>query len=171
MAEQKMEWLEDLNEMNKELEERILAANEDKTLVKWNKVLPDLMTAEILMVGQFTGMKNAYGEEQLGVLMLQKDGKAIVPFFTNPERIKALVTPEKNKFDVLRVNAARFFKSIKGKNAILNPFTPYSRVFSPFDIKVLGAEYIDQAPPLEQEKILAKKAENAENSENADNAE
>ena len=165
MAEQKMEWLEDLNEMNKELEERILAANEDKTLVKWNKVLPDLMTAEILMVGQFTGMKNAYGEEQLGVLMLQKDGKAIVPFFTNPERIKELVTLEKNKFDVLRVNAARFFNSIKGKTAILNPFSPYSRIFSPFDLKVLGAEYIDQAPPLAEEKVLAKKAENAENAE------
>ena len=52
MAEEKMDWLEDLYELNKELEERILAANEDKTLVKWNKVLPDLMTTEILMVGQ-----------------------------------------------------------------------------------------------------------------------
>lgn len=171
MAEQKMDWLEDLNELNKELEERILAANEDKTLVKWNKVLPDLMTAEILMIGQFTGVKNANGDEQLGVLMLQKDGKAIVPFFTNPERIKALVTPEKNKFDVLRVNAARFFNSIKGKTAILNPFSEYARVFSPFDIKVLAAEYIAQAPPLADEKILAKKAENSESSESAENAE
>lgn len=171
MAEEKMDWLEDLNEMNKELEERILAANEDKSLVKWNKVLPDLMTTEILMVGQFTGAKNESGEEVLGVLMLQKDRKAIVPFFTNPERIKALVTPEKNKFDVLRVNAARFFNSIRGKSAILNPFTPYSRVFSPFDLKVLSAEYLDQAPPMEQEKILAKKAENTESTENAENAE
>ena len=171
MAEQKMDWLEDLSELNKELEERILAANEDKTLVKWNKVLPDLMTAEILMIGQFTGVKNENGDEKLGVLMLQKDGKAIVPFFTNPERIKALVTPEKNKFDVLRVNAARFFNSIKGKTAILNPFTPYSRVFSPFDLKVLAAEYIDKAPPLADEKILAKKAENADNAENSENAE
>ena len=165
MAEQKMDWLEDLSELNKELEERILAANEDKSLVKWNKVLPDLMTTEILMVGQFTGAKNESGEEVLGVLMLQKDGKAIVPFFTNPERIKELVTLEKNKFDVLRVNAARFFNSIKGKTAILNPFSPYSRIFSPFDLKVLGAEYIDQAPPLAEEKVLAKKAENAENAE------
>ena len=157
MAEQKMEWLEDLNEMNKELEERILAANEEKTLVKWNKVLPDLMTSEILMVGQFTGMKNANGEDALGILMLQKDGKAIVPFFTNPERIKALVTPEKNKFDVLRVNAAWFFMSIRGKNAILNPFTPYSRIFSPFDIKILAAEYIDKAPPIENKNVSSEK--------------
>lgn len=157
MAEEKMDWLEDLNELNKELEERILEANEDKTLIKWSKLLPDLMTSEILMVGQFTGVKNANGEDALGILMLQKDGKAIVPFFTNPERIKALVTPEKNKFDVLRVNAARFFMSIRGKNAILNPFTPYSRIFSPFDIKILAAEYIDKAPPIENKNVSSEK--------------
>lgn len=157
MAEEKMDWLEDLNELNKELEERILEANEDKTLIKWSKLLPDLMTSEILMVGQFTGVKNANGEDALGILMLQKDGKAIVPFFTNPERIKALVTPEKNKFDVLRVNAARFFMSIRGKNAILNPFTPYSRIFSPFEIRILAAEYIDKAPPIENKNVSSEK--------------
>lgn len=156
MAEEKMDWLEDLNSLNKELEQRILEANEDKTLVKWSKLLPDLMTAEILMVGQFSGVKNANGEEALGILMLQKDGKAIVPFFTNPERIKALVTPEKNKFDVLRVNAARFFMSIKGKSAVLNPFSPYTRVFSPFEIKVLAAEYIDKAPSVENSGAAVK---------------
>lgn len=156
MAEEKMDWLEDLNSLNKDLEQRILEANEDKTLVKWSKLLPDLMTSEILMVGQFSGVKNANGEEALGILMLQKDGKAIVPFFTNPERIKALVTPEKNKFDVLRVNAARFFMSIKGKSAVLNPFSPYTRVFSPFEIKVLAAEYIDKAPPVENSGAAVK---------------
>lgn len=159
MSEEKLDWLEDLNSLNKELEQRILEANEDKTLIKWSKLLPDLMTSEILMVGQFSGVKNANGEEALGILMLQKDGKAIVPFFTNPERIKALVTPEKNKFDVLRVNAARFFMSIKGKSAVLNPFSPYTKVFSPFEIKVLAAEYIDKAPPVENNGAAAAKPE------------
>lgn len=159
MSEEKLDWLEDLNSLNKELEQRILEANEDKTLVKWSKLLPDLMTSEILMVGQFSGVKNANGEEALGILMLQKDGKAIVPFFTNPERIKALVTPEKNKFDVLRVNAARFFMSIKGKSAVLNPFSPYTKVFSPFEIKILGAEYIDKAPTVENNGAAAAKPE------------
>lgn len=159
MSEEKLDWLEDLNSLNKELEQRILEANEDKTLVKWSKLLPDLMTSEILMVGQFSGVKNANGEEALGILMLQKDGKAIVPFFTNPERIKALVTPEKNKFDVLRVNAARFFMSIKGKSAVLNPFSPYTKVFSPFEIKILAAEYIDKAPLVENNGAAAAKPE------------
>lgn len=159
MSEEKLDWLEDLNSLNKELEQRILEANEDKTLVKWSKLLPDLMTSEILMVGQFSGVKNANGEEALGILMLQKDGKAIVPFFTNPERIKALVTPEKNKFDVLRVNAARFFMSIKEKSAVLNPFSPYTKVFSPFEIKILGAEYIDKAPTVENNGAAAAKPE------------
>ena len=162
MAEEKMDWLEDLSELNMELEERILAANEDKTLIKWSKLLPDLMTSEILMVGQHTGVKNEKGEDTLGILMLQKDGKAIVPFFTNPERIKALVATEKNKFDVLRVNTARFFSSIKGNSAILNPFTPYSRVFSPFDLKVLSAEYIDKAPSPEKDDGSAQNMEKSE---------
>ena len=47
------EWTENLKDLNKELEERIIAANEDQTKVKWNKLLPDLMTAEVLIVGQF----------------------------------------------------------------------------------------------------------------------
>ena len=38
------------------------------------------------------------------------------------------------------------------------------------DRKMLD-EYIDKAPPLADEKILAKKAENADNAENSENAE
>lgn len=149
MSEEKMEWREGLSSLNKELEERIIEANEDKTLIKWSKLLPDLMTADILVVGQFAGGNNANGDKAVGLLLLQKDGKEIVPFFTNPERINALVSPAKNNCDVMRINAARFFKSIKGRTAVLNPFSPCTRVFSPFEIKVLGAEYIDKAPPVE----------------------
>ena len=150
MAEEKMDWLENLNDLNKELEERISEANEEESLLKWSKILPDLMTADILMIGQHTGNKDENGVESAGILMLQKDGKAYIPFFTNPERIKALATPERNKFDVFRLNTARFFSTIKGRNAILNPFSSYSRTFSPFEIMVLSHEYIDKAPPIEK---------------------
>lgn len=152
MAEEKMDWLEDLKDMNKELEERILEANKEESLLKWSKILPDLMTADILMIGQHTGVKNENGLESAGILMLQKDGKALIPFFTNPERIKAMAAPEKTKFEVFRLNTARFFKTIRGRNAVLNPFTPYSRAFSPFDVMVLSEEYIDKAPPVEKKE-------------------
>lgn len=159
MSEEKMDWREDLSSLNKELEERIIEANEDKTLIKWSKLLPDLMTSDILVVGQFTGESTASGDKAIGLLLLQKDGKEIVPFFTNPERINALVTPAKNSCDILRINAARFFKSIKGRTAILNPFSPCTRIFSPFEIKVLGAEYIDKAPPVENNPVAEEKPE------------
>ena len=102
----KYSWLEDLTDLNKELDERILEANEDTTLIKWSKLIPELMMTDILMVAQDSGAKNSVGEDIVNVLLIQKDGKSIIPFFTSPERIKAMVTPEHNKFDILRVSTA-----------------------------------------------------------------
>lgn len=151
MAEEKSfaeqyEWTENLKDLNKELEERILAANQDQTKVKWNKLLPDLMVAEVLIVGQFAdGIQT---EKTLNILMLQKDGHAIVPFFTSPERMSVLVKPDNNSFEVMKVNTVRFFQSIKGKPCVLDPMSPYARVFNPFEMKVLAAENEDRVPPL-----------------------
>lgn len=140
------EWTENLKDFNKELEERILAANEDQTKVKWNKLLPDLMTAEVLIVGQFAdGIQT---DKTLNILMLQKDGHAIIPFFTSPERMSVLVKPDNNSFEVMKVNTVRFFQSIKGKPCVLDPMSPYARVFNPFEMKVLAAENEDRVPPL-----------------------
>lgn len=140
------EWTENLKDLNKELEERILAANEDQTKVKWNKLLPDLMTAEMLIVGQFAdGIQT---DKTLNILMLQKDGHAIIPFFTSPERMSVLVKPDNNSFEVMKVNTVRFFQSIKGKPCVLDPMSPYARVFNPFEMKVLAAENEDRVPPL-----------------------
>lgn len=159
MAEEKntmtdeYEWTEDLRELNKELEERILAANEDQTKVKWNKLLPDLMTAEVLIVGQFNE-GNIQTDKTLNILMLQKDGHAIVPFFTSPDRMSVLVKPDKNSFEVMKVNTVRFFQSIKGKPCVLDPMSPYARVFNPFEMRVLAAENEDKVPPLPAEKAV-----------------
>ncbi len=140
------EWTENLKDLNKELEERILAANEDQTKVKWNKLLPDLMTAEVLIVGQFN--EGIQTEKTLNILMLQKDGHTVVPFFTSPERMSVLVKPDNNAFEVMKVNTVRFFQSIKGKPCVLDPMSPYARVFNPFEMKVLAAENEDKVPPL-----------------------
>lgn len=159
MAEEKntmtdeYEWTEDLRELNKELEERILAANEDQTKVKWNKLLPDLMTAEVLIVGQFNE-GNIQTDKTLNILMLQKDGHAIVPFFTSPDRMSVLVKPDNNSFEVMKVNTVRFFQSIKGKPCVLDPMSPYARVFNPFEMRVLAAENEDKVPPLPAEKAV-----------------
>lgn len=158
MAEEKTtmaddyEWTEDLKNLNKELEERILAANEDQTKVKWNKLLPDLMTAEVLIVGQFN--QGIQTDKTLNILMIQKDGHAIVPFFTSPERMSVLVKPDNNNFEVMKVNTVRFFQSIKGRPCVLDPMSPYARVFNPFEMKVLAAENEDKVPPLPAEKAV-----------------
>lgn len=145
---EELNWLEDLKDLNKELEERILQANKDATKVKWNKLLPDLMGADILMAGQFADSLDENGNRQLNILMMQKDGHVIVPFFTNPERIGVLANPENKQFDIMKVNTVRFFQSIAGKPCVLNPLSDCSRVFSPFEMKVLAAENIEKAPPL-----------------------
>ena len=147
--ENEFNWVEDLKDLNLDLEERILAANKDATKVKWSKLLPELMGAEVLMIGQFADKPDADGNKQLNILMMQKDGHVIVPFFTNPARIKVMANPNNTEFDVMKVNTVRFFQSIKGKPCVLNPLSEYARLFTPFEMKVLAAENIDKAPPLE----------------------
>lgn len=159
MAEEKntmteeFEWTENLKDLNKELEERILAANQDNTKVKWNKLLPDLMTAEVLIVGQFA--EGVQTDKTLNILMMQKDGHTVIPFFTSPERMSVLVKPNNNSFEVMKVNTVRFFQSIKGKPCVLDPMSPYARVFNPFEMKVLAAENLDRVPPLPAENANA----------------
>lgn len=141
------DWSLDLKDMNKELDERILEANKDATKVKWSKLLPDLMGADVLMIGQFSEQTDAAGNKQLNILMMQKEGHVIIPFFTNPARISAMAG-QNTQFDVMKVNAVRFFQSIAGKPCILNPLSDYSRVFTPFEMKILAAENADKAPAL-----------------------
>lgn len=158
--EKELSWLVDLKDLNKDLEQRILEANKDTTKVKWNKLLPDLMGADILMAGQFTDNLDEYGNRQLNILMMQKDGHVIIPFFTSPDRVSVLANPEQTQFDIMKVNTVRFFQSIAGKPCVLNPLSDYSRLFSPFEMKILAAENIDKAPPLPRKP--AKKDESAE---------
>ena len=147
-SESDFNWLEDLKDLNLALEERILEANKDATKVKWNKLMPDLMVAEVLMVGQFSETADASGNKQLNILMMQKDGHVIVPFFTNPARIKVLSNPNNTEFDVMKVNTVRFFQSIKGKPCVLNPLSDCARIFTPFEMKVLAAENEHRVPLL-----------------------
>lgn len=142
--EQGYEWLEDMKDFNKELEARILEANQDETKVKWSKLLPDLMGAEILMIGQF-GEETENGEKHLNILMMQKDGKAAIPFFTSPERISVFVKQNQSQFDVMKINTVNFFRSVMGKVTVMNPLTPYSRAFSPFEMAILIEENKDKA--------------------------
>ena len=142
--EQGYEWLEDMRDFNKELEARILEANQDETKIKWSKLMPDLMGAEVLMIGQF-GEETENGEKNLNILMMQKDGKVAVPFFTSPERISVFVNQNQSQFDVMKINTVNFFRSVMGKVTVMNPLTPYSRAFSPFEMTILVEENKDKA--------------------------
>lgn len=142
-VEKEFNWLENLKDLNKELEERIIEANKDTTKVKWNKLLPDLMHADVLMVGQFNDQTDELGNKQLNIMMMQKDGHIIVPFFTSPERIGVMANPSQMQFDVMKINAAKFFQSMAGKPVVMNPLSDCGRVFSPFEMKILAAENIN----------------------------
>ena len=149
MAEDsKMDIIEEFKNFNKELEEKILEANNDESLVKWNKLLPEFMGAEVFIAGQPTDQVNANGENIINILMMQKDGRTLVPFFTSPERVNAIANSQTNALNIMKINTVRFFQSVAGKASVLNPMSPYSRLFTPFDMRVLAAENIDKAPPL-----------------------
>ena len=143
------DWAERFKEFNKELEERILEANKDDTKVKWNKLLPDLMGADVFITGQYSGVVSTEsGRKEMNIVLLQKDGHSIVPFFTSPERLTMLIPPNDDRFDVMKINVVRLFESVVGKYAVLNPNSQYSHMFTPFEMRILAAENVDKAPPL-----------------------
>lgn len=151
-AEKEFNWLEDMKGLNKDLEERIAEANKDASKVKWNKLMPDLMGADVLMVGQFSDQVDEFGNRRLNIMMMQKDGHVIVPFFTSPDRIGVMANPAQTQFDVMKIHIVRFFQSMAGKPVIMNPLSEYGRVFSPFELKVLTAENLHRAPLLHSKK-------------------
>lgn len=147
------DWAEQFKNFNNELEERILDANHDDTKVKWSKLLPDIMGADVFIAGQYSGIPiDDTGKKELNILMIQKDGHSIIPFFTSPERLSVLVSPQNNQFDVMKINTVRLFDSIPGKATVMNPMSPYTRLFTPFEMRILAAENADKAPALPDEE-------------------
>lgn len=136
---------EQLKEFNKVLEERIIEANQDKT--KWKNVLSDLMAADIFVVAQPSDKTNEKGERLLNILSISDNaGHQAVPFFTSPNRMAVLANKEKTTFNVMKLNTVRFFQSIRGKTAILNPRSNAGKVFTPFEMNILVMENLDKLP-------------------------
>lgn len=147
------DWAEQFKDFNSELEERILDANHDDTKVKWNKLLPDIMGADVFIAGQYSGQSiDDTGRKELNILMIQKDGHSIIPFFTSPERLSVVVSPQSTQFDVMKINTVRLFDSIPGKATVMNPMSPYIRMFTPFEMRILAAENADKAPALPEDE-------------------
>lgn len=150
MAEIK-NWEEEYKDFNKDLEAKILEANNDESLVKWHNLLPELMKAEVFMAGQFgEEMVAPNGQKMMNILMIQKNGHNIVPFFTSPERLKTLLTSTNHAIDVMKINIIDFFKNVKESPVVLNPASSYTRTFTPFDMKILVAENEKPADKTEE---------------------
>lgn len=129
-------------DFNSELEDKILKANADKTLVKWNKLLPELMKSEIILAGIFPNGQTAQsGGGQANLLILQHEGRNIIPFFTSPARMSVLPQEQLKQLNMIKMRAGDFFYSIKGMSTILNPSSDYAKIFSGFDTKVLALEF------------------------------
>lgn len=144
-------WEEEYKDFNKDLEAKILEANNDDTLVKWHKLLPELMSAEVFMAGQFgEEMTAPNGQKLMNILMLQKNGHNFIPFFTSPERLKTVLSTTNQTLDVMKIKIVDFFRNAKDTSVVLNPATSYSRAFSPFDMKVLVAENEKPAEKTEE---------------------
>ena len=119
MANQQMS-PDQMKAFNKVLEERITEANQDKTKTKWKTVLPDLMAADVFAVAALGNQTDANGNRLLNVMMMtNKEGQQVIPFFTSPNRMAVLATPEHKTFNCMKVNTVRLFEAIKGRTAVL----------------------------------------------------
>ena len=138
---------EQMKIFNKALEERITEANQDKSNTKWKSVLPDLMTADVFAVAALGDKTDANGNRLLNVMMItNKEGQQVIPFFTSPNRMSVLATPEHKTFNCMKINTVRLFEAIKGRTAVLNPGSPCGRVFTPFEMNLLVMENKDRIP-------------------------
>lgn len=136
-----------LKQFNAALEERIMEAGKDKTL--WKKVLPDLMLTDVFVVADVSDRVDANGNKQLNILMMtDNEGHQVIPFFTSPNRMSVLVTPERKTFNVMKINTVKLFSAIKGKTAVLNPRSPGAKLFTPFEMNILVMENKDKLPPM-----------------------
>ncbi len=136
---------EQMKVFNKALEERITEANQDKTKTKWKTVLPDLMAADVFAVAALGDKTDANGNRMLNVLMMtNKEGQQVIPFFTSPNRMAVLANQERKTFNCMKINTTRLFNAIKGKTAVLNPGSPCSRLFTPFEMNLLVMENKDK---------------------------
>lgn len=135
---------DELQVINKELEEKIAAAVKDDS--KWKDVLPELMGADVFVVAQFSNQFDANGNRMLNILSAtNKDGHKAIPFFTSPSKMRVLAGPQKKSFNCMKMNTVRLFNAIKGKTALLNPGTAdCTRVFTPFEVNLLAMEHKDK---------------------------
>ena len=130
---------------NKALEERITEAIQDKTKTKWKAVLKDLMAADVFAVASMGNQTDANGNRLMNVMMMtNKEGQQVIPFFTSPARMAVLVNAERKTLNCMKINTTRLFNAIKGKTAILNPGSNCGRVFTPFEMNLLVMENKDQ---------------------------
>ncbi len=153
------EELEKMKLINKELDERIAEANKDTSKIKWRDLLPKLMDVEIYAAGSI--MEPVSGKKELSLASMDFRGRKIIPFFTNPIYMADLI--KKSGFSVLKFKTAYFFGMVKDAATVMNPNSQrdengntLARVFTPFEMKVLSAEYFAENP---------EKAEKSEKSE------
>ncbi|MBQ8170866.1 MAG: SseB family protein [Oscillospiraceae bacterium] len=131
---------DEIKNINKALEDRIIAAVEDNS--KWKSVLPDLMNAEVFVVAQVSDKTDANGKKLLNILsMKNKEGQMCIPFFTSPNKMAVLATPERKSFNCMKMKTIRLFEAVKGKAAMLNPGSHNcTKLFTPFEMNLLVME-------------------------------
>lgn len=148
MANQQPLSPEEMKTINKALEERITEANKDNTKVQWKNVLPDLMAADVFAVAALGDKTDANGNRLLNIMMMtNKDGQNVIPFFTSPGKMAVLARGQQKSFNCMKMNTTRLFNAIKGKTAVLNPGSTCSRVFTPFEMNLLVMENKDKLQP------------------------
>ena len=131
---------EEIKNFNKALEDRISAAVKDQS--KWKDVLPDLMDADVFVVAQMSDRTDANGNKMLNILSMKNaEGQQCIPFFTSPNKMSVLASPDRKSFNCMKMKTAKLFQAVKGKQAFLNPGTnDCCKMFTPFEMNLLVME-------------------------------
>ncbi len=142
---------EQIQNFNKALEDKIIAANEDKS--KWKELLPELMDSDIFVVAQVAENPNAPEAKMLNILtMTNKEGQQCIPFFTSPRKMAVMAGPEKKSFNCMKMKTIKLFSTVKGKPCAMNPGGGNcSKFFTPFEMNLLVMENMDKMPARKTE--------------------
>lgn len=109
----------------------------------WNEYFEKLLDSEVIVLASQPISEGFEGEIPL-LMISDSANRQVMPMFTDDEHLKSIKGP----YNIARLKAFELLRKLKDVAAVVNPNTEFSRVITPFEIKVLTLEYMKKHDKL-----------------------
>lgn len=109
----------------------------------WNEYFQKLLDLEVIVLASQPISEDFEGEIPL-LMISDSANRQVIPLFTDEMHLKSIKGP----YNIARLKGIELFKKLKDIAVVVNPNTDFSRIITPFEIKVLTLEYIKRHDKL-----------------------